>query len=117
MEKKTWIILIVALLIIAVIFGVYFYLNPAEPKPTNGEFITTLDLEYFCGLQEKKSCNFPMPCEEESVNLIGYTKWNDMELRGLAGVGMAKTALPIIYLDAIAPKNWSEYYKIRDNNL
>lgn len=117
MEKKTLIIGVIALVVVALIFIAYSYFNPEKPKPTNGEFITTLDLNSFCGLQDEKTCNLPMPCEGERVNLMGYTKSNDMELRGLSGEGMAKTSLPIIYLDTNTPKNWTEYYKIRDNNF
>ena len=115
MKKSILITTIVGIILIIAIGGIYIYLNPETPEPTTGEFITTLDLDSFCNLQEGKACNIPMPCEGEKVDVIGYTKWNDMELRGLSGNGMARTRLPIIYFDSDTPQNWEEYYELRDN--
>ena len=117
MKKNILITTIVGIILVVAIVGIYIYLNPEKPEPTTGEFITTLDLNSFCGLQEEKTCNLPMPCEGETIDIIGYTKWNDMELRGLSGKGMAHTSLPIIYFDSNTPQNWEEYYEIRKNSF
>jgi len=95
--------------LILLITSVYIYFNPEQPKSTIGNFITTVDLFSYCGLQNKKACNFPMPCEGEKINIIGYTKWDEMELRGLHGKGNAQTLLPIFFYNSKAIQNQKEY--------
>jgi len=98
--------------------GTYIYLNPKTPEPSiSGEFITTLDLNSFCRLQEEKTCNIPMPCEGEKVDIIGYNVRYQNELRGLVGSGMAQTTIQIVFFDENVPKDSKEYMEVMNNNF
>ncbi|MFH0711754.1 MAG: hypothetical protein V1889_01215 [archaeon] len=117
MKKNILITTIIGIVLIVVIVGAYIYLNPEKPEPTTGDFITTTDLYSFCGLQTEKTCNIPMPCEGETVDVIGYNMIFMNELRGLKGTGMAHSNIQIIYLDENIPKDSKEYMDIGSNNF
>ena len=109
MKKNNLIVLVIAIVLIVAIVT-YIYFNPTKPEPTKGEYITTEDLASFCNLEDVDNC-FTIPCEGENVDITGYTKWGDMELRGLKGLGKAQTNLPIVYLG----EGSENFYDLRSN--
>ncbi len=113
--RKELILGISAIIVVVALIWI-FYPNPTgleKEEETYGEYYTTFGFYSLCGVGEGKECGIPISCEGDSIDIIGYTKWNDMELRGLVGSGEAKTAFQVIYFDQDSPKNWEEYYDLR----
>ncbi len=117
--KKGGVIILIIVSVIILVIAAYFFLWPkGDPKPIivkfvdtpDGEFATTAYLESFCNLNQKHPCGVPMPCEGEKIDIIGYTRQDHMELRGVVG-----TSIPLVYIWANRPESSAEYFALRDN--
>jgi len=114
MKKGVVIGIIIAVLVVVLI--IIFYPNRQEPESKSfsdryGEFMTPFGLESLCSAQETNTCNVPLSCEGELIDVIGFSRWNDIDVREVIGSGTetTKTYLILIYFDQNSPKNLKEY--------
>lgn len=116
--KKGYVIRLIFVSILFLVIVAYFLWPRGDPRPLiiefvntpDGEFATAAYLESLCNLNQEHPCGVPMPCEGENIDIIGYTRQDHMELRGVVGA-----SIPLVYIWGNRPESSEEYFALRDD--